>query len=69
MLKSLNHAMTSCPPNLCEAIQKADANGLYLSSGATHDASAMADLCPDRDAVCQVPRRGQPQTRRIHFGS
>ena len=32
--------------HLCEAIQKADANGLYLSSGATHDASAMADLCP-----------------------
>ena len=32
--------------HLREAIKKADAHGLYLSSGATHDTSAMADLCP-----------------------
>ena len=32
--------------HLREAIKKADAHGLYLSSSATHDASAMADLCP-----------------------
>ena len=32
--------------HLSEAIRQADAHGPSLPSGATHDASAMADLCP-----------------------
>lgn len=31
---------------LVQAVQKGGGKGLELTSGATHDASAMADLCP-----------------------
>ena len=64
------HALpVSFAPIVVDAVQRAaDALGLgamRMPSGAFHDAQFAVPVCPDRDAVRALPRRGQPQPGRV----